>query len=129
MASKHSTWHVVTVKPPYALGLAAALALGGCEQKVAGGSNDGAAVFQSICATCHGPTGKPTEANVARMGVKDLTAPELRARITPATVEKQVRTGSQNKLMPSLEGVLNDDQIKAVSAYVASPEFLRQPPK
>jgi hypothetical protein len=28
--------------------------------------------------------------------------------------------------MPSLEGVLSDEQIKAVSAYVASPEFLEK---
>jgi mono/diheme cytochrome c family protein len=127
MASKHSTWHVVTVKLPYVLGLAGLLALGACERKPpAGGSTNGAQVFQSICAVCHGPTGKPTEANVARMGVKDLTSPELRKRITPDVVEKQVRTGSQNKLMPSLEGVLSDEQIKAVSAYVASPEFLEK---
>jgi mono/diheme cytochrome c family protein len=124
MASKHSTWHVGTVKLRYALGLAGALALGGCEQKVAGGSTNGAKVFQSICAACHGPTGKPTEANVARMGVKDLTSPELRHRITPALVENQVRKGSQNKLMPGLEGALTEEQIKAVAAYVASPEFL-----
>jgi mono/diheme cytochrome c family protein len=127
MARKHSTWHVVTVKLRYALATAGVLALAGCEQKVAGGSTNGANVFQSICASCHGPTGKPTEANIARMGVKDLTSPDLRDRITPALVENQVRKGSQNKLMPGLEGALTEEQIKAVAAYVASPEFLQQP--
>ena len=128
MASKHSTWHVVTVKLGYAAGLIALAALVGCEQQVASGSTDGAKVFHAICAACHGPTGKPTEANVARLGVKDLTSLELRARITPALVENQVRKGSPNKLMPALEGALTDEQIKAVSAYVASPEFLRGAP-
>lgn len=119
MAGKHSTWHILVVKVWILLGLFAA----GCEQRAAG-SAKGGELYQSICAACHGPTGKPTEANVARMNVRDLTAPELRARITPALVETQVRKGSQNKLMPAFEGALTDEQINAVSAYVASPEFL-----
>ncbi len=61
---------------------------------------------------------------VARLGVKDLTATELRGRITPELVEHQVRTGSQNKLMPALDGALTDAQIKSVAAFVASSEFL-----
>ena len=121
MAGKHSTWHILVVK----LWIALALCLAGCEKgRVAGGNADGAQLFHSICASCHGPTGKPTEANVARLGVKDLTAPELRARVTPELVENQVRKGSQNKLMPAFEGALTDEQITAVAAYVASPEFL-----
>ena len=127
MATKHSTWHVQAVKVRAALAFAAVAAvwaLGGCKQKVAGGSTNGSTVFQSICAACHGETGKPTAANVARLGVKDLTAPELRARITPELVENQVRHGSQNKLMPAFEGALTDDQIKAVAAYVSSPQFM-----
>jgi mono/diheme cytochrome c family protein len=125
MAVNHSTWHVQAVKGRAALAFAAIAALAaGCEQHVAGGSTNGSTVFQSICAACHGETGKPTAANVARLGVKDLTAPELRARITPALVENQVRRGSQNKLMPALEGALTEDQIKAVAAYVASDQFM-----
>ena len=126
MATKHSTWHVLAVKVPAALGFAAIAVLGalaGCEQRVAGGSTNGSKVFQSICAACHGETGKPTAANVARLGVKDLTAPELRARITPQLVENQVRHGSQNKLMPAFEGAISDAQIRAVAAYVASSAF------
>ena len=61
----------------------------------------------------------------ARLNVRDLTSRELRARITPALVEAQVRKGSQNKLMPSFEGVFTEAQIKAVSAYVASDAFKR----
>ena len=124
MAGKHSTWHILVVK----LWIALALCLAGCDKRpsAAGGSADGAQVFSSICAACHGPTGKPTEANVARLGVKDLTAPELRARVTPALVENQVRKGSQNKLMPAFEGALTDEQIKAVAAYVSSPDFVRK---
>ena len=101
--------------------------LAACDRgTVAGASgSDGAQLYQSMCATCHGPTGKPTEAMVARMNVRDLTAPDMRAKITPALVEKQIRSGSPNKLMPSFEGALSDDQIKAISAFVSSPEFLK----
>jgi len=90
---------------------------------VAGGATDGPKVFASVCATCHGPAGKPTEAMVQRLNVRDLTAPEFRARVTPALVENQVRHGSNNKLMPAFEGALTDDQIKSVAAYVSAKDF------
>lgn len=91
--------------------------------QVAGGATNGPKVFASVCATCHGPGGKPTEAMIQRLNVRDLTAPEFRARVTPALVENQVRTGSKNKIMPSFDGALSDAQIKSVAAYVASPTF------
>jgi mono/diheme cytochrome c family protein len=85
-------------------------------------------VFASTCATCHGPGGKPSALMTERLGVRDLTAPEFRARVTPALVEAQVRTGSKNKLMPAFEGALGDAQIKAVAGYVAGKQFpLTQP--
>lgn len=120
MARKHSTWQKLTVKAWILLAL-----LGACDKGAATGS-DGAQLYQNMCATCHGPKGKPTEAMVARLSVRDLTSQELRARITPALVEAQVRKGSPNKLMPSFEGALSDEQITAIAAYVASPGFLQQ---
>lgn len=86
---------------------------------------DGAKIFETMCASCHGPTGKPTEQMVARMNVRDLTAPEFRARVTKELVANQVRHGSANKLMPALETALKPEQIEAVAAYVASPSFVR----
>ncbi|HEY5949173.1 MAG TPA: cytochrome c [Kofleriaceae bacterium] len=121
MASKHSTWQNVTVKPWLLLVFVVA-----CDKAGAGSGTDGAQLYQSTCAMCHGPKGKPSEAMVARLNVRDLTSQELRARITPALVEAQIRNGSQNKLMPSFEGALNDEQIKALAAYVASASFLQQ---
>jgi mono/diheme cytochrome c family protein len=96
------------------------LLLGACRSE----STDGAQVFRSYCATCHGETGKPSEAMVARFAVRDLTAQEFRKRVTPALVEAQVRAGSKNKLMPSFEGAISEAQIEAVAAYVGSPGFL-----
>ncbi len=97
-----------------------------CNRDPAGGSSDGATVFGMLSATCHGPDGRPPAAMVARLGVRDLTAPEFRARLAasgPGLVEQQVRHGSQNKLMPAFEGAISDAQIRAVAAYVASPGF------
>ncbi|CAN5686295.1 hypothetical protein BH11MYX3_BH11MYX3_34870 [soil metagenome] len=102
------------------------LAATACKPDASDGSVDGPRIFETMCASCHGPTGKPTEAMVAQLNVRDLTSPELRARVTPELVDKQVRKGSDNKLMPALEGALTDAQIKAVAAYVASPTFLER---
>jgi mono/diheme cytochrome c family protein len=124
MASNDSTWQTVTVKPWLLLALIAA-----CEQKVAGGSADGAQLYQSVCAACHGAKGKPDAAMVARLAVKDLTSAVVRERMTAASVEKQVRDGSTNKLMPAFAGALTDEQIIAVAVYVASSAFVHQAAK
>jgi cytochrome c6 len=90
-----------------------------CSRPVAGGETDGAAVFAQACAICHGEGGKPTAAMVAQLAVRDLTAPEFRAKVTAEGVELQVRMGSANKLMPSFLGALTEAQIKAVARHVA----------
>ncbi len=92
----------------------------------AGGSSNGATVYDSVCAACHGLDGHPSEQMIQQLNVRDLTAPENRAKLTADFVEHQVRTGSTNKLMPSFQGALTNEQIKAVSAYVASPDFLKR---
>jgi mono/diheme cytochrome c family protein len=108
---------------PLAIALAAVLAAGACSGDPAGGATDGAALFQTLCASCHGPDGRPPAAMSARLGVRDLTAPEFRARVTPALVEQQVRHGSPNKLMPAFEGAISDAQIRSVAAHVAARRF------
>ena len=99
----------------------------GCKADASGGSVEGPKIFETMCASCHGPGGKPTEQMVARLNVRDLTAPEFRARVTKELVANQVRKGSANKLMPPLETALKPEQIEAVAAFVASPEFVKRP--
>ncbi|MBS1118795.1 MAG: cytochrome c class [Deltaproteobacteria bacterium] len=86
-------------------------------------------MFGTYCAACHGANGQPPAAMAARLGVRDLTSPELRGRVTPALVENQVRKGSANKLMPAFEGAISDAQIKAVAAWVAGPSFVSSAPR
>ena len=106
--------------------VAAALFLVAACNDPTGGSKDGAKVFQTTCATCHGMAGKPEQAMVARLNVRDLTDPEFRKKVSKDLVEKQVRTGSVNKLMPSFVGALSDEQIEAVARYVSSPDFVKK---
>jgi mono/diheme cytochrome c family protein len=89
--------------------------------------NDGRALFQKLCATCHGPDGRPPATMVARLAVRDLTAAEFRARVTPMLVEQQIRMGSKNKLMPSFADLLDDARITALAEFVASPAFVPPP--
>lgn len=96
----------------------------GCSGAAATHSIDGAELFAHYCARCHGANGKPPEQMAAQIGVRDLTSAELRAKVTPALVEQQIRAGSANKLMPAFEGLIKDPQIKALAAWVASPAFL-----
>jgi mono/diheme cytochrome c family protein len=103
--------------------LALLVAVAACHGNPAGGSVDGAQIFQATCAICHGPAGKPSQMMIDTRGVRDLTSTEFRKRVTPALVEAQVRHGSKNMLMPPFEGALSDAQIQAVAGYVASPKF------
>src|SRR5688572_22706679 len=101
--------------PRIALAMVAACAA--CSGDATGGAVEGPVLYAKLCIACHGADGKPPAAMELRLGVRDLTAPELRARITPLLVERQVRRGSDNKLMPAFEGLISGAQIKALSAY------------
>lgn len=138
VADRARRWHECRVSssrtPPgtRALVAAAAVALAGAAGPLgaagcarAPATVDGRALFAQLCAACHGERGKPMEAMVARLGVRDLTDPAFRARVTAALVEKQVRGGSANKLMPAFAGAISDAQIAALAAYVADPAFAR----
>ncbi len=100
---------------------AAAVAVGGasgCDRTIAGGRADGAAIFSEVCARCHGPVGVPDTGQVARLGVKNLTLPELHERLSDADIANQIRNGSKNQNMPAFAGALTEEQIAAVIAHV-----------
>jgi cytochrome c6 len=72
---------------------------------------DGSAVYQAKCAMCHGKDGKGTPVG-QKMGAKDL-APQKEQK----AVAKVVTEGKGK--MTAFKGKLSDDEIQAVSKYVA----------
>jgi mono/diheme cytochrome c family protein len=104
------------------------MALAACKVDASGGSTDGRNLFATQCASCHGADGRPNEMMVTKIGVKDLTAPELRAKLTPEYVEQQLLRGSKNFKMPSFDGQITREQIKVLADYVASSAFVSPPP-
>lgn len=87
-------------------------------------STEGAQIFAAYCTQCHGPYGRPPADMIARFKVRDLTDPAFRTTLTAAAVDKQVRNGSENKLMPAFSDRLSDQQITALAQWVASPAFV-----
>ena len=98
------------------LGIAAA----GCDRKVAGGSTDGAKVFEAACASCHGPAGTPPPQMRDTLGVRDLNGAEFVGRRTRERVVDQIRRGAPNGRMPAFTGALTEEQIQAVADHVMS---------
>ena len=89
--------------------LAAALLLAGAMSF----ADDGAAIFKSKCAMCHGPTGTPSAGMAKMMGIKPVSDPVMKA-LTVAQVEATVKSG-HGKMKP-IAG-LSDAQVKAVAEY------------
>lgn len=74
-------------------------------------ADDGAELYKTKCASCHGPDGKGSA-----MG-KKMGSPELGgSKMSAAEVAKVVEEG-KGKMM-AFKGKLTPEQVKAVSAYV-----------
>jgi len=83
----------------------------------AGGSNDGAAIYQSACARCHGGDGVPNRAMVTRTGVRPLNSERV-MKLSDEEIRTQILRGSMSKTMPSFQGALSDEQISAVVGHI-----------
>lgn len=76
-------------------------------------AEDGAAIYKSKCAMCHGPTGTPSAGMAKALGIKPVSDPSMKA-LTDAQIEAAVKSG-KGKMKP-VAG-LNDAQVKAVAEY------------
>jgi mono/diheme cytochrome c family protein len=76
-------------------------------------AEDGAALYKTKCASCHGAAGTPNPGMAKAMGIKPVSDPAVKA-LTLAQVEAVVKSG-KGKMHP-VAG-LSDPQVKAVSAY------------
>jgi mono/diheme cytochrome c family protein len=76
-------------------------------------AQDGAAIYKSKCAMCHGPSGTPSAGMAKAMGIKPVSDPSI-AALTADQVAAAVKNG-KGKMKP-VAG-LSDADVKSVSAY------------
>lgn len=76
---------------------------------------DGAAIFKSKCALCHGPDGKGQTPAGKSMKARDLGSPEVQKQ-TDAALSKVVADGKGK--MPGYKSSLGPDDIKQVVAHI-----------
>ncbi len=57
-------------------------------------AEDGAAIYKSKCAMCHGPTGTPSAGMAKMLGVKPVSDPSMKG-LTDAQIETAVKNGSR----------------------------------
>ncbi|MBZ5502366.1 MAG: cytochrome c [Acidobacteriia bacterium] len=76
---------------------------------------DGAALYKSKCAVCHGADGKAATLAAKAMGSSDLTSPAAQKMTDAQLIE--ITTKGKNK-MPGYEKSLSAAQIKEVVAYI-----------
>ncbi|MFN0123766.1 MAG: c-type cytochrome [Blastocatellia bacterium] len=102
------------------LGMAAVAGYSAMTVSVAGAAPlaaaDGAAVYASKCAKCHGADGKGVE-KYKKQGVKDLTDKTYQKTLSLAKVTKAITAG-KGEMMPAWKDKLSADEIKAVAATV-----------
>jgi len=76
---------------------------------------DGAALYKSKCAMCHGPDGTGNTPMGKTLKVKSLASPEVQKQ-TDAELEKII-SGGKGK-MPAFAGKLSADELKAVVQFI-----------
>ena len=76
-------------------------------------AEDGAALYKSKCAMCHGATGTPSAGMAKSMGIKPVSDPAIKA-LTVAQVTAAIKSG-KGKMKP-VAG-LTDEQVKDVATF------------
>ncbi|MCA9632061.1 MAG: cytochrome c [Myxococcales bacterium] len=101
------------------LGLASLPALGGCRHKNKTALEHGQGIFIRTCAGCHGTDGR---GGTTRTGFaippKDLTDPELHARLGRSGIKHTIEAGNGD--MPAFGALMEPADIDAVVLYVES---------
>jgi cytochrome c6 len=78
-------------------------------------AQDGAGVYKSKCAMCHGADGKGDTAVGKSMKLRDLGSADVQKQTDAELIE--ITTNGKGK-MPGYKGKLSDAQIKQVVAYI-----------
>lgn len=78
-------------------------------------ADDAAATFKAKCAMCHGADGKGDTPVGKKMGIRDLTSPDVQKMSDDELTA--ITTKGKNK-MPAYENKLSAAQIKDIVAYI-----------
>lgn len=90
----------------------------------AGDAAKGKQKYQELCAACHGQSGKGDGPTAAVLPVKprDHTDAAYMAKLTDEQIFTTIKQGGEamgkSPLMPKWGGILNDQQIEDVVAYI-----------
>jgi len=76
----------------------------------------GASAFQRACAGCHGPDGRGTHPPGFKTAPRNLTDPELQARLSDAMLKETIRFGKGQ--MPNFGAALPQRDIDDIVVYV-----------
>lgn len=78
----------------------------------------GASMFQRNCATCHGPDGRGTHPPGFSVPPKNLTDPELQARLSDSMLKETIRYGKGQ--MPNFGAAFSPREVDDLVLYVRS---------
>ena len=78
-------------------------------------AQDGAALYKSKCAMCHGADGSGSTSMGKSMGLKPLGSPDVQ-KMSDADLTALITNGKGK--MPAYKGKLTDAQISDVVAYI-----------
>lgn len=98
----------------FVVGVSVAGALS-CGPEVTGGRGQGDLIYGQVCSRCHGRGGKPPAEMTLQLGVPDLTI--AAGRLSDQALRERILGGS-SKGMPGFAGVLTDEQVEALIAYL-----------
>jgi mono/diheme cytochrome c family protein len=93
--------------------LAAALALG-AGRFVSADEAEGAVLYKKRCQMCHAANGKGFKA----IKSQDFTDPDWQAKVKDEELIEVTKKGVKGTAMPGFADKLNDEEIKAVVAYI-----------
>lgn len=104
------------VRFPFILAIVLVWSLSGCRHVRKTPAERGEGVFLRSCAGCHGPDARGTHPPGFTVAPRDLTDPELQARLDDDALRETVRFGKGR--MPAFGAALMDDDVTNLIAYV-----------
>jgi len=113
---EHLARHGSATKRGHLAAIALALLVSSCDRPERSPAERGAGVFARACAGCHGPTGRGARPPGFTTPPRDLTDPELQARLSDDLIRETIRYGKGQ--MPPFGKALPPEDLTHVIAFV-----------